>query len=295
MFDFKDELSKICLCRENVDMKEVTTFKIGGRAKLVLYPNTVSQIKQCLDFCCKNKIKFIVLGACSNVLIKDEGIKDVVISTLYLDHFRVEDGNIICQAGKRLSQLVIFSSNLGLSGLEWAIGIPGSVGGAIFMNAGAFGGEIGNFVEWVEVWECGGIKKYKNLKKFFKYRFSPFTNGKNCVIISVCLKLIQMTSNYCKQIIKNYVIKRAETQKVGYPSAGSIFKANTPLAPAFMIEKCGLKGYSCGGAQVSRVHSGYIVNVGNATCADVLNLINHVKCKVFSSFGVDLELEIKIY
>ena len=290
----QSEFKKICPIKENLSMKNLTTFKIGGVAKLALFPQNIDQMLKCLNLCKKKNLEFIILVACSNVLVNDKGISKIVIFTTYLDDFSIKKDFVICEAGKRLGILIGVLSDMGLSGLEWGIGIPGSVGGAVYMNAGAFGGQIGDYVEFVDVWEDGEIKHLKKDEIFFNYRCSSFTNQKNCVILKIGLKLNLKTKESCKQLLHKFTLKRMSAQNVGLPSAGSIFKANTPLPPAFMIEKLGLKGLVQGGAGVSKVHSGYIVNISNATSNDVLQLIDLIRQKVFEKFNVQLELEIVI-
>ena len=293
MFDFlAKEFCKICPIERNKDLSKVTTFKIGGIAPIYAKPRTRQELIQLLSLCKEMNISFVILGAGSNVLINDK-IVYVIISTLNLNKFVItKNGLVLSQAGVRLSQLVQESAEKGFSGLEWAIGIPGSVGGAVVMNAGAFHGQISDSLLFVEYWNGEKVIRVKRNELFFEYRSSIFTNTKNCAIICVAFSLKKDFVPLCRERIREKISARVKTQSVGYPSAGSVFKRAKGLPPAFMIEQCNLKGLRVGGAEVSKIHSGYIVNTGNATFADVLELIDLVRERVFEKYNVYLSLEI---
>ena len=294
MFDFlASEFSKVCPIERNKNLKEITSFKIGGIAPIFVKPRNLQELLDVLEICNKMNVKFICLGACTNVLINENLLNSVIISTLNLNKLSIsKNGFVYCQAGVRLAKLVQLTAFNGLTGLEWAIGIPGSVGGAVFMNAGAFNGQISDNILFVEFWNGEKLVKLKKEELFFEYRSSIFTKSKNCVIINIGFSLKGDLPLLCQERIKEKILIRAKTQSVGYPSAGSVFKKTTELPPAFMIEQCGLKGLRVGGAEVSKVHSGYIVNVGNATFYDVLELIDLVRERVFEKYNVYLSLEI---
>ncbi len=290
---FWRELDKICDFSRDVILKDKTTFKIGGVAPAFLTPKNSEGFCNVLDLCNQNRVKYEILGAGSNVLVRDEEIEYVVVSSLNLTNcYRNKLGVIYAEAGLKLSKLIQFATQNGLCGLEYLIGVPGSVGGAITMNAGAFGVEIGNYVEFVDVWDGSKITRLGRDKLLFEYRHSVFTNSKKYAIIGVGFEFKTDSSDRILARTRYAIQARADTQKVGYASAGSVFRKTSALAPAYMIQACGLKGKRIGDAQVSTVHSGYIVNLGSATCQDVIKLIELVCKTVETNFGVQLELEI---
>lgn len=287
------QILNICEVEQNVNLKDKTTFKIGGQVQVFAKPSTRQQLIKLLKFCTLNNIKYVILGAGSNVLCDDKNLNFIVISTLNLKQIFInEKGFVYAQSGVKLSQLATICANSSLSGLEWAVGIPGSIGGAVVMNAGAFGGEISNVVSYVDVWNGGKITRLKKEQLFFDYRHSVFTNSKKYVILGIGFLLKTDMLNEISKRIKFNIEKRRQTQNVGFPNAGSIFKKTTDLAPAFMIENAGLKGLKVGGAEVSKIHSGFIVNTSMATFDDVISLINKVQTSVYNKYNVTLQLEI---
>lgn len=274
-------------------LSEKTTFRIGGVTPAFVTPNNRVQLIKVLRLCKAFKVNYQILGAGSNVLISDEALKYVVISTEKLKNCYINRlGFVYAEAGLRLSQLINFATQNGLGGLEYLIGIPGSIGGAVTMNAGAFGVEIGNFVEYVDVFDGVKVVRLRREKLFFEYRHSIFTNSKKYVIIGVGFWLTKDSAEKILARTQYAIQARISTQKVGFASAGSVFRKTTELAPAYMIEACGLKGETIGGAQVSKIHSGFIINLGSATCQDVIKLIELVRKTVMDKFGVSLKLEI---
>ena len=290
---FIQKLKQVCEFDKNVALKEKTTFRIGGKVPFFIKPMNSQEFIDAVRLCQDFRIKYVIMGAGSNVLAPDANIDFVVISTLGLNKCYINRlGFLYAEAGVRLADLVRFATNNELGGLEYLIGIPGTVGGAVVMNAGAFGSEIGNFVEYIDILENGRMVRLKKENLFWGYRHSTFTNSKKYAIIGVGFWLKKGRLDVITKRMQYAILLRAKTQKVGYPSAGSVFKKSGDLAPAYLIEQCGLKGYTVGGAQVSTVHSGYIVNLGYSTCQDVLKVIHYVRNKVKENFGVTLELEI---
>lgn len=290
---FIQKLKQVCEFDKNVALKEKTTFRIGGKVPFFIEPMNSQEFIDAVRLCQNFRIKYVIMGAGSNVLAPDANIDFVVISTLGLNKCYINRlGFLYAEAGVRLADLVRFATNNELGGLEYLIGIPGTVGGAVVMNAGAFGSEICNFVEYIDILENGRMVRLKKENLFWGYRHSTFTNSKKYAIIGVGFWLKKERLDVITKRMQYAILLRAKTQKVGYPSAGSVFKKSGDLAPAFLIEQCGLKGYTVGGAQVSTVHSGYIVNLGYSTCQDVLKVIHYVRNKVKENFGVTLELEI---
>ncbi len=290
---FWKSLDSICDYKRDVSLSDKTTFRIGGVTPAFITPNNRVQFCKVLRLCGSCKVDVCILGAGSNVLFRDDGIKYVVVSTERLTKCYINRlGFVYAEAGLKLSRLIAFATQNGLCGLEFLIGVPGSVGGAVVMNSGAFGVEIGSFVEYVDVFDGTKVIRLKKEKLFFEYRHSVFTNSKKYVIIGVGFWLTKDSPDKISARTQYAIQARISTQKVGFASAGSVFRKTTLLAPAYMIEACGLKGVTIGKAQVSQIHSGYIVNLGLATCKDVINLIELVRKTVAEKFGANLELEI---
>ncbi len=273
-----------------------TSFQIGGKCDILVKPNNADCIRELLKCCRKNDIKYYILGKGSNVLISDNGLQGVVIviSSAFSKVWLKDDERIYCDSGASLAKLCAFAKENSLTGLEFAYGIPGSVGGALFMNAGAYGGEIKDVVE-----SCLYIDENYNIKEMsvadmqLSYRHSAFCEN-NYIIIGATFKLGKGNKYEITSKMSELMEKRRSKQPLEYPSAGSTFKRPEGDFAARLIEVSGLKGYTCGGAQVSEKHSGFVVNKGGATFDDVISVVNGVKEKVYADSGVNLECEILI-
>ncbi len=278
----------------NANMKEYTTFKIGGNIDILVFPKTILEIKNIISYCLKNKIDHIFLGRGSNILVDDNGIRGVGI--LFSHNFSetiIEGNKIKTYCGMPLSKLCITAYENSLSGLEFAWGIPGSVGGAIYMNAGAYGKEIKDIIIEAEYMdEKGDIYKIHKNDMELGYRTSIFMKKPYC-ILSMTIDLYKKNPVTIKQDMDDIISKRLEKQPTNYPSAGSVFKRPNGSYAGFLISECGLKGYSIGDAQVSEKHAGFIINKGNATCGDVVSLMEYIQDKVFKKTNYYLEYEIK--
>lgn len=293
---FYENLKKICrLTVQNEPMKNHTSFKIGGDAEYFAQPTEICEIKEMLELCKKNGVPRFILGNGSNLLVSDNGIEGLVIDmTKGFSHLKIEGEKITAGAGTLLSRTAKKACENSLSGLEFAAGIPGSVGGAIYMNAGAYGGEIKDVVSSVTYLdEDGRIETLTADKLDFGYRKSFFSE-KSFVIVEAELELEKGNRDEINEKMKELNKKRAEKQPIDMPSAGSAFKRPEGHFAAALIEEAGLKGYSVGGAGVSEKHSGFIVNKGGAAARDVMRLIEHVQKEVYDKFSVKLEPEIKI-
>ena len=291
-------------------------FKIGGKAKYFLVAKNKNQILNGILWAKKRKIPFFILGGGSNVLFSDKGYEGLVIK-LQNTKYEIRNTKIVAESGVPLQKLVIESAKKGLSGLENLAGIPGTLGGAIYGNAGVFGREIGDLVEEVEVLDVRGpkleVKRLQNKDCKFGYRESIFKRKKNWVILGATLKLKKGKKKEIEEKIKKILKLRKERQPLEFPSAGSVFK-NVPiknvskkirekfkekikngfLPAGALIEAVGLKGYQIGGAKISEKHANFIVNTGNAKASDVLKLIETIKEKVKKKFKVQLEEEIEL-
>ncbi|MCX6760677.1 MAG: UDP-N-acetylmuramate dehydrogenase [Candidatus Nealsonbacteria bacterium] len=284
--------------KKNVSLAEYTTFKIGGKAKYFFIAKTKEDLIKAIFVAKKLKLQFFILGGGSNLLVSDKGYNGLVIKTQNSNLEIRKKGTIInffCGAGAPLAKLVLESIKNSAQGLEWAAGIPGTVGGAIFGNAGAFNESMSGNIEEVEVLDVRKtvIKKFKNKDCRFEYRKSFFKKNKNIIILSAKLKLKNGKRKKIKEIIKEHLEKRKKFQPLNYPSAGSVFvNPKTGLKTGEMIEKCGLKGKRIGKAKVSEKHANFIMNLGKAKEKDVKKLINLIKKRVKNKFGVILKEEI---
>ena len=279
---------------ENEPLNKHTSFKIGGECKILAYPSNFEQVLDILNICGNSEVSYFILGNGSNLLISDSGFEGVVISSKKLNRIElISDNEIYCESGVNLSRLCNFALKNSLSGLEFAFGIPGSVGGAIFMNAGAYGGEMKDVVENVtHLDKTGQIRKFENRDLNFSYRHSVYQEQESFILGAV-LKLFKSEKSEIKRKMDELLKMRREKQPLEFPSAGSAFRRPKNGYAAALIEKCGLKGEGVGGAQVSKKHSGFIVNLGGATSDDVKNLIKKVQKIVAKQTGVFLEPEIK--
>lgn len=291
----KYALSLECSAEREVSMKNYTSFKVGGPAELFLSPEDAGQTAKLVRFCEKEEIPVFVLGKGSNLLVSDRGIKGAVIYTGKQCGISLVDENTVrAQSGASLAQLCTFALENSLSGLEFAYGIPGTVGGAVFMNAGAYGGEMKNVLLNSEYVSTDGTSgELDNEAMELSYRHSAYENS-NLVITAASVRLAPADRNEIKSTMNDILARRKEKQPLEYPSAGSTFKRPEGNFAGALIEQCGLKGVSVGGAQVSEKHAGFIINRGGATAADILSLIKHVQARVKAQTGVSLETEIRL-
>ena len=277
----------------NEPMSKHTTFKIGGPADVFVIINNLEELKAVLKLAKENNVDLTCIGNGSNTLVKDKGIRGITIK-LNLKEITIDDNIIKVEAGTTLPILSRIACENNLSGLEFACGIPGSVGGAVYMNAGAHGGEFKDIVtETTYLDENLNIKTISNEEHKFSHRHSIFAET-NDIIISTTLQLQKSNKEEILQKMQTYLEMRIERQPIGLPSAGSVFKRIDDIIPAEIIDKCGLKGYNIGDACISEKHAGFIVNNGKATAEEVLEIIEHIKKVVKEKYNVSLEPEIKI-
>lgn len=285
-----------CEARQNEPMSKHTSFKIGGNADAYIKVNNLSKLSTILKECQDSDVDYMILGNGSNLLVSDEGIRGTVIR---LDgDFRkitlVDDTTIFCGAGATLAYLCKFALNCGLSGLEFAWGIPGTVGGAVFMNAGAYDGEMKDVVHSVShISPNGEIGRTEKNDLRFGYRTSIYRSN-NMIITGITLKLKKGNPDEIRAKMDDYMLRRSTKQPLEYPSAGSVFKRPDGNFAGALIEQCGLKGKLCGGAQVSEKHAGFIINKSNATAKDVRELITQIQKTVSDKTGYNLECELII-
>lgn len=292
----KIALENSCTVMENEPMSHHTTFKIGGPARLFISIPDIDALKKLVRACKENDVKYFVLGNGSDLLVSDNGMSCAVFS-LNGDFKKIEltdDNKIFCGAGVSLSALCSYASSNSLSGLEFAWGIPAGVGGAAYMNAGAYGGELKDVIERVDYVDANGnAGSFSNEECNYGYRHSIFME-KKLIITGISVKLTPDDTAEIKKRMSDYMERRKTKQPLEFPSAGSVFKRPVGYFAGALIEQSGLKGVAIGGAQVSEKHAGFIVNKGGATCKDVCNLIDHIKKKVYDDHGVELECEVKM-
>lgn len=285
-----------CVVRYDEPLKNHTTFKIGGNCIALIEPREVYDIIETIKICRENNIKFFVIGNGSNLLVPDEGYNGVIIKLKSeFSTIKVEDEYLIVNAGAKLSEVYPIAYENSLTGFEFASGIPGTIGGAIFMNAGAYGGEMKDIVESVEVLDLDNfeLKQLKNEDLEFSYRKS-IIQRKNYIVTSIKLKLKKGNKEEINAVYEDLRDRRNSKQPLNFGSAGSTFKRPEGHFASKLIEDAGLKGYHINDAWVSEKHSGFIVNKGNASFKDVMELIEYVQKVVFEKFGVKLETEVRI-
>jgi len=281
------------LCDE--PMRSHTTFRIGGAAQRMACPRSVEELSDLLKLVEEGKYPYLMLGNGSNLLVADEGIEKLVVYTGGLDQMKRLDGDVLyAAAGVSLARLAVFAQKECLAGFEFAHGIPGSLGGAVCMNAGAYGGEMCQVLLSVTAWLPGkGICEMSLAELDLRYRHSFFSDHEG-VVLAAKIQLKAGDEKEIRAVMEDLIHRRKEKQPLEYPSAGSTFKRPDGHFAGALIEQCGLKGVSVGGAQVSEKHAGFVINKGGATCADVLALIEKIQNTVLAETGVYLEPEIKV-
>lgn len=278
----------------NEPMNKHTTFKVGGPADILVYPSTYEMIKKVIDSCKANNVEYFLMGNGSNLIVKDGGVRGVVIKVDRLNEIKVSDNAVTAQCGAILSLVAKAALENSLTGLEFAAGIPGYIGGAVAMNAGAYGGEMSHVLEKVLV-----INDENNIIELSKdelelgYRTSAILKY-GYIVLETTIRLNHGNKEDIKGRMNDLALQRRTKQPLEYPSAGSTFKRPVGYFAGKLIQDAGLKGASVGGAQVSEKHSGFIINVGDASASDILNLIKQVQDEVYKQFGVELQTEVRI-
>ncbi len=281
--------------RLDAPMSEYTSFRTGGPADILILPKNEPELRRVLTLCADEKIKPFVFGNGSNLLVSDDGIRGVSVrlASNFDDIRLLNDDMIFCTAGTKLAKLCNFALENSLSGLEFAYGIPGSAGGAAYMNAGAYGGEMKDvLVSCNHLDFSGNPGRLTGDMLGLSYRRSAYTD-KYFVITGITVKLQKGSKDEISAKMKDILQRRVDKQPLDLPSAGSFFKRPEGHFAGALIEQCGLKGFSVGGAQVSEKHAGFVVNKGGATTAEIMELGRKVSEKVLSETGIKLEMEVK--
>lgn len=287
----------LCTYIKDCDMKPYTTFKIGGKTDYAVFVNATQALAELCAALDDAHVRYTVVGNGSNLLFPDAGFRGVVILTVQMKKISVLENRVFAESGASLIKVSCTACEASLSGLEFAYGIPASVGGAVYMNAGAYGSEISDVLKNVRCYdrEKREIVKFDNKECDFSYRNSIFEKNNDRYIILDCeFELKSGEKSGIKALMDDYMSRRREKQPLEYPSAGSAFKRAPGYFTAKLIDEAGLKGYSTGGAQVSEKHAGFIINTGSATAEDVKALLEHIRKTVWEKFAVDIEPEIRI-
>lgn len=279
----------------NEEMKNHTTFKIGGPVDAMIIPSREEEIIDAVKFLRDNNIDFMIMGNGSNILVKDGGIRGVVVKISEgFNSIEIEDKKVYCQAGALLSTISKRALEKNLKNFEFASGIPGTIGGAMVMNAGAYGGEMKDVVLKLKaIDKKGNIREYSNEELNFRYRNSRVWD-EGLIVLSVELELENGNYDEIKLKLDDLTHRRTSKQPLEYPSGGSTFKRPEGYYAGKLIDDAGLRGIRYRGAMVSEKHCGFIINIDNASCKDVLDLIDVVKKTVYDKYGVELEREIKL-
>lgn len=280
--------------RENEPLKNHSSFRIGGPADVMFLPKTTEELAGLYKLLLEGEVRHFVMGNGSNLLFADEGYRGAVIKTSGLNNISLVGENTLrAQCGALLSQTAVFARKNSLAGMEFAHGIPGSVGGAVVMNAGAYGGEIKDVaVKTVYLDGAGELREAVGEAHDFSYRHSRFQPGE--IVLSCDFLLQPGDENEIQAKMSELAAKRKASQPLELPSAGSTFKRPAGGYAAALIDQAGLKGLTVGGAQVSTKHAGFVVNIGGASCADVLALMEKIKEAVLAASGIELEPEVRI-
>ena len=281
--------------KTQVPMHLYTTFRTGGPVDLLIEPKTADEVVQSIVILKEQDVPYIVLGGCANILVSDEGIEGaIVLLSKAFSTISAKENLLTANAGARLTSLVGEAHKHGLTGLEFAAGIPGTVGGGVYMNAGAYGGELGDFIYAVTTLNTNGnLQHFSRSEMVFGYRKSPFMHNGH-IILSCTFALEHGDVDAAKAYAKELNARRKQKQPLEFPSAGSTFKRPTGNYAGVLIEQCKLKGFRIGGAMVSEKHAGFVVNYDHATTADILAVIQHVEQTVKAKTGVTLEREVRI-
>ena len=297
--DIRKELGEripgVCI-EENVPMAQYTSFRAGGKARMMVIPADAEQLSAVLGVLSGSGVQYMVLGNGTNILVKDSGYDGVIVKIgSGFDYVRQEGCRLVCGSGTRMSVAAKAALEGGLSGFEFASGIPGFTGGAVFMNAGAYGGEMKDILRRAKIVSKDGSREFYMTADELEmgYRHTKLHDTGD-IVTEVEFVLEEGNRTQIKAKMSELMEKRNSRQPVNFPSAGSFFKRPEGYFAGKLIQDAGLKGLSVGGAQVSELHSGFIINRGGATATDILQLMEMIQARVFDEFGVRLETEVRI-
>ncbi len=290
-----EEIKKYGNIIEDASLKDYTTYKVGGIAPCIVFPYNEKELMKLIRYLKTNHIKYKLLGNGSNLIFSDEGFDGVLIKLDEFDTFYLEGNKVTVGAGYSLQKLALKVSRLGLSGLEFATGIPGTVGGAVFMNAGAYKSDMGYVVESIKVLTPDfEIKRLYNHELSFHYRTSFLKEHPEYICLEASILLKPGNKEEIMEIIRDRKKRRVESQPLEYPSAGSVFRNPEGNFAGKLIEDYGMKGKTIGGAKVSEKHANFIINTGDAKAKDIIDLIHQIQAKIKKETGIELKLEQEI-
>ncbi len=288
-----EELKRVCKLDEEVDMTLYNTYRLHTKAKCVVFPCDINELKKVLEIVKNSNSKYLILGNGSNVILPDY-YDGVVIKLDNFNKCEINDDYVYVECGYMINKLALELVNKGYSALEWASGIPGTIGGCIYNNAGAYKSEISDVLISVNVFDGKDIKEIDASKLEFEYRDSIFKKNKSLIIISCKIKINKSSKEELMELITERTNKRIQTQDLSHPSCGSVFRNPENIPAGKLIDDLGLKGYSINGAGVSNIHANFIINNGNATQKDIVELIDKIKKDVKDTYNIDLILEQEI-
>ncbi|WP_034552394.1 UDP-N-acetylmuramate dehydrogenase [Carnobacterium funditum] len=282
------------IIKEKEPLSLYTYTKTGGPADILVLPQEKSEVVELVEWINKNELALTVLGNASNLIVKDGGIHGVVMVLTEMNDISISKNRIIAQSGARLIDTSYAALNAELTGLEFACGIPGSIGGAVFMNAGAYGGEVSEVIHEVTILtRLGEVKELKNKDLDFRYRHSSIQDTRD-IVLEVEFHLEKGETSEIEARMLELTFLRESKQPLEYPSCGSVFKRPTGYFTGKLIQEAGLQGKTWGGAQISEKHAGFIVNINQATATDYIELIAHVQKIILENSGVELITEVRI-
>lgn len=279
---------------ENVDLKKYNTYRIGGKARYLIKPYNIESLELLINYLNNNNIKYLVIGNGSNIILPDEDYDGVIILLSNLNKCILNKDEVYVEAGEMLNVFVMNIVNNNLGGIENLCGIPGTLGGAIVQNAGCYGTNISDKLISVSYLENGKVFEIKNSECNFSYRDSIFKSNKNKIILSAKFKFDFKNKDEMLNIIKENNQKRKNSQPLEYPNAGSVFRNPVNLSSGKLIDEAGLKGYNINDAYISSKHANFIINRGNATSKDIIDLINYIKKVILEKYNIELILEQEI-
>ena len=287
------EFNKICECLENVDMEKYNTYRLVNHAKIMVFPSNVDELKKVVKLINKLSLKYFVIGNGSNIILPNY-YDGVIINLSKFNKYEIKDNTLYVDAGVMLNKVASEVSNMGYRGLDFATGIPGTIGGSIHGNAGCYGSSISEVLISVTVLDKDNIREIKNKDLKFAYRYSIFKEKTDLIILSAKFRLEEANIKELKDLIKERTEKRVASQDLSHPSNGSVFRNPEGFAAGKLIDDLGLKGYSIGDAMISNKHANFIINNGKATTDDIIKLINKIKKDVKDHYDIELKLEQEI-
>ncbi len=288
-----EELHKICKVYEDVDMTNYNTYRLHTKSKCIVFPSSIDELKNVLNVVKSNNVKHFILGNGSNVILPNY-YDGVIIKLENFNNYKIYEDYVYAECGCMINNLATKLVNMGYSSLEWATGIPGTIGGCVYNNAGAYNSSVSEILLTAEVFDGEKIIEYSNDDLKFDYRYSIFKSNKNLIVLSCKLKIVKSDADSLKAIVTERTNRRLATQDLSHPSCGSVFRNPEGFAAGKLIDDAGLKGYTIGGASVSNKHANFIINTNNATYTDIIKLINYIKKQIKKIYNIDLVVEQQI-